>query len=107
MKQRVKESQDKAGTRLGQGEVHLGGSRTTGQYFNIGCPVPVTCPETCPDWSELEEKEFGFVLATIETREELEGVANRRKFLNAPQLPTWSQVQIQMIKRRKWELEHE
>ena len=103
MNQRVREIEDRLRTRLGQVEVHLGGSRTTGKYFNICCPVPVTCP----DWSELEEKEFGLALATIETREELEGVANRRKFLNAPQLPTWSQVQIQMIKRRKWELENE
>jgi len=71
------------------------------------CPQTDDLEATCLDWSELEEKEFGFVLATIETREELEGAANRRKFLNAPQLPKWNAMQIQMIKQRKWELEHE
>ena len=107
MKQRVKESQDKAGTRLGHSGVIKEGFRTHDTTLRGVCPVPVTCPETCLDWSELEEKEFGLVLAKIETREELEGAANRKKFLNAPQLPTWSQVQIQMIKQRKWELENE
>lgn len=59
------------------------------------------------DWSELEEKEFRQCLKGISTYAELEGVANRRKWLNAPQLTRWSAAQREMILERKWELQHD
>ena len=59
------------------------------------------------DWSALGEKEFRQCLKGISTYAELEGVANRRKWLNAPQLQRWSAAQREMILERKWELMHD
>jgi len=57
------------------------------------------------DYADLSEQEFQKVLASVTTREELEGIANRRSFLrtNLKKYQTW---QIDMIKQRKWELEN-
>jgi len=59
------------------------------------------------DWFTLGEKEFRQCLKGISTYAELEGVANRRKWLNAPQLQRWSAAQREMILERKWELMHD
>ena len=58
------------------------------------------------DWSRLSEKQFHEALQTISSVEELSGVANRRRILNAPNLPVWSAVQKSQILSRKFELEN-
>lgn len=60
-----------------------------------------------PDWSELGEKDFSAALARIFSVAELEGVANRKKWLRNRNLPNWKEWQRDLILRRKWELENE
>lgn len=60
-----------------------------------------------PDYSKLKEKEFLNILKEITTLAELEGMANRKRFLNAPQLQSWNDWQRQAILNRKLELENE
>ena len=57
------------------------------------------------DYADLSEREFKKVLDAVTTRSELEGIANRRRYLraNLKKYQTW---QIEMIKQRKWELEN-
>ena len=59
------------------------------------------------DYSKLGEKEFYAALKQYNSLQELDGLANRRRHLNALDLPRWSAVQREMILRRKWELEHD
>ncbi len=59
------------------------------------------------DWSNLDEKELFEVLQTVKSLAELEGVANRRRVLNNPNLSTWSDAQKQIILQRKYELERD
>ena len=58
------------------------------------------------DFADMTEKEFCAMLATISDLGELEGIANRRKILNAPQLKRYSQWQRDLIIQRKWEILH-
>ena len=57
------------------------------------------------DWSDLDENEFYQALQTVKSLAELEGVANRRRLLNNPNLSTWSDEQKQIILRRKYEIQ--
>lgn len=59
------------------------------------------------DWSDLDENEFYQALQTVKSIGELEGVANRRRVLQNPNLSTWSDVQKQIILQRKYELERD
>jgi len=59
------------------------------------------------DWSELDENELTQALQTVKSLAELEGVANRRRVLNNPNLSTWSDAQKQIILQRKYELERD
>ncbi len=59
-----------------------------------------------PDYSQLTEKDFIRALKDIQTIEELEGLANRCKWLNNPQLPFWNDWQREAIINRKWELQN-
>ena len=59
------------------------------------------------DWSELDENELFEALQTVKSLAELEGVANRRRILNNPNLSTWSEAQKQIILQRKYELERD
>lgn len=59
------------------------------------------------DWSELDENELFEALQTVKSLAELEGVANRRRVLNNPNLSTWSDAQKQIILQRKYELERD
>jgi hypothetical protein len=58
------------------------------------------------DYADLNEKDFIRMLNEVTDLAELEGVANRRKILNAPQLKTYSRWQRDLIMQKKWELEH-
>ncbi len=60
-----------------------------------------------PDYSDLKEKDFLKILDEITTLDELEGMANRKRFLNAPQLQSWNDWQREAIINRKLELEDE
>ena len=72
--------------------------------FRLGCPE-LSMSRFLPDWSELNEKVFSAALARIFSVDELEGVANRKKWLRNPDLPNWKDWQRELILRRKWELE--
>jgi hypothetical protein len=98
---------DTARTRLGQNEVICGTLRTDAQYLHIGLSCPRTLTRNKSDFAELKEKDFLAVVSEIQCLGMLEGIANRRKILNAPNLAKYKQWQIEMIKRRKWELENE
>ena len=104
--QRVKKVWDKVRTRLGQAGFNLGHYRTTLRCLTSECPVPKPDPAMAKDFADMTEKEFSAMLATISDLGELEGIANRRKILNAPQLKRYSQWQRDLIIQRKWEILH-
>ena len=58
------------------------------------------------DYSDLKEKDFLTMLDEISCLLELEGLANRRRILNSPDLPRWNEVQRGLIVQRKFELEN-
>ena len=98
---------DTARTRIGQNEVILGSLRTSGQYLYTVLTDPETLTRKSSDFAELKEKDFLAMVSEIQCLGMLEGIANRRKILNAPNLAKYKAWQIEMIKRRKWELENE
>ena len=104
--QRVKKVWDKVRTRLGQAGFNLGHYRTTLRCLTSECPVPKPDLKMAKDFADMTEKEFSEMLATISDLGELEGVANRRKILNAPHLKRYSQWQRDLIIQRKWEILH-
>ena len=104
--QRVKKVWDKVRTRLGQAGFNLGHYRTTLRCLTSECPVPKPDLKMAKDFADMTEKEFSEMLATISDLGELEGVANRRKNLNAPHLKRYSQWQRDLIIQRKWEILH-
>jgi hypothetical protein len=57
-----------------------------------------------PDYSTLSERDFNRALADVDLPQ-LEGIANRRKFLNANHLVKWNAWQRNAILNRKYELE--
>jgi len=59
------------------------------------------------DYAAMNEKEFARILQEIHTEEELEAVANRRKYLQASHLKKWTPWQRSAIRRRLWEIRHE
>ena len=104
--QRVREVWDKVRTRLGQAGFNLGHYRTTLRCLTSECPVPKPDLKMAKDFADMTEKEFSEMLATISDLGELEGIANRRKILNAPHLKRYSQWQRDLIIQRKWEILH-
>ena len=104
-KQWITKLQDKLRTTLGQNWVTLRSVRTKPEYLYSVCPVLKTCPQKVQDYATLGEKDFQTVVNEYHSLAELEGLANRRKILNAPQLPKWSAVQREIIIRRKLQLE--
>jgi len=56
------------------------------------------------DYADLSMIEFKEVLDAVASIEELQGLANRRRYLQAD-LKKYNSWQINMIKRRKQELE--
>ena len=99
-------AQDKLRTALGQNRVTIRSVRTNPLSLDRGCPGLKTCPSRWKDYSLLGEKEFQSLLEEITCLAELEGLANRRKILNAPQLTRWNESQRQMLITRKLELQN-
>ena len=104
-KQYITKLQDKLRTDLGQNWVTLRSVRTNNPPLEGGCPDLKTCPERVKDYATLGEKDFQRVVNEYHSLAELSGLANRRKILNAPQLPKWNAVQREIIIRRKYQLE--
>ena len=104
-KQWIRKLQDKLRTDLGQNWVTLRLVRTKTEYLYSVCPVLETCPDKVQDYATLGEKDFQTVVNEYHSLAELEGLANRRKILNAPQLQKWNAVQREIIIQRKFELE--
>ena len=104
-KQWITKLQDKLRTDLGQNRVTLRSLRTNNPPLEGGCPDLKTCPQKVQDYATLGEKDFQFVVNEYHSLAELEGLANRRRILNAPQLQKWSAVQREIIIQRKFELE--
>ena len=97
---------DRYGTALGQAGHLLGQDTVQAQCLTLGCPVPMS-QQFLTDAADLSEKDFAALLGAITSLAELEGFANRRQVLNAPQLKRYSDLQRELILQRKWELEHE
>ena len=57
------------------------------------------------DYADLPMAEFKEVLDAVTSREELQGIANRRSYLRAD-LKKYNSWQINMIKRWKQEIEN-
>ncbi len=104
-KQYITKLQDKLRTDLGQNRVTLRSVRTTCSFLKSCCPDLKTCPQKVQDYATLGEKDFERVVNEYHSLAELEGLANRRRILNAPQLPKWNAVQREIIIRRKLQLE--
>jgi len=104
--QRVKEVWDKVRTRLGQAGFNLGHYRTTLMCVTHECPVPKADPYLAKDYADMTDREFTQMLAEVTDLRVLEGIANRRKLLNAPQLKRYTQWQRDLILQRKWEILH-
>lgn len=98
----------KARTLPGHGDIEKRHTEDTPGHsihtFRCGCPEG-SMSRFLPDWSELGEKDFSAALARIFSVAELEGVANRKKWLRNPNLPNWKEWQRDLILQRKWELE--
>ena len=58
------------------------------------------------DYATLSETEFSKVLSKVNSLAELEGLSNRRRLLGLASLPKYPQTHLELIKRRKWELEN-
>ena len=91
---------------LGRFGFNLEQSRQTLTSLTCKLPCPKPAPAMAKDFTDMTEQEFTAMLATIPNLGELEGIANRRKILNAPQLKRYSQWQRDLIIQRKWEILH-
>ena len=58
------------------------------------------------DFADMDREEFSYMLKQITDLQELIGLANRQKVLNAPHLKKYSSCQKEMILQRRWELKH-
>ena len=72
----------------------------------LGLPSASGSDARIVDWSRLSEKQFDEALQSVPSVQELSGVANRRRVLNQPNLPIWSEVQKSQILNRKFQLEN-
>ena len=105
-KQELKIFEDRVRTALGQAGFNLGHFRTSLKCITLECPDPKPDPYLAKDYADMSEKEFSQMLAGVSDLPSLEGIANRRKILNAPQLRRYSQWQRDLILQRKWEILH-
>ena len=91
---------------LGHAGLKMGESRPTLTSLRCKWLDPKPDPALAKDYAEMTEKEFTQMLAGITDLLLLEGIANRRKILNAPQLQKYTQWQRDLIIQRKWEILH-
>ncbi len=96
---------DTVETASAQARHYFGLNRTHAKCITLGCPVQMS-RKFLPDATDLSEKDFSELLATITDLQELEGFANRRSLFNVPQLPPYKPWQRELILQRKWELSH-
>ena len=105
-KQYVIDFLDKLRTALGQARPYVGQIKTTLKPIRLECPVH-GLGHFAPDSADLNEKDFSDLLSRFTDLVELEGFANRRKILNAPQLKRFSDWQRDLILQRKWEIQND
>lgn len=105
-KQQLKNFEDRVRTALGQAGLNLEDYRTTLMCVTHECPVPKADQYLAKDYADMTEREFTQMLAEVTDLRVLEGIANRRKLLNAPQLKKYTQWQRDLILQRKWEILH-
>ena len=105
-KQELTNFEDRVRTALGQAGFKLGQFRTSLTFVKRKCPVPKPDLDLSKDYADMSEREFTQMLAGITDLLLLEGIANRRKILNAPQLKKYTQWQRDLIIQRKWEILH-
>jgi hypothetical protein len=105
-KQELTNFEDRVRTALGHAGFNLGHFRTSLTFVKRKCPVPKPDLDLSKDYAEMSEREFTQMLASITDLQILEGIANRRKILNAPQLKKYKQWQRDLIIQRKWEILH-
>lgn len=91
---------------LGHAGLKMGESRPTLTSLRCKWPDPKPDPYLAKDYADMSEKEFSQMLAGVSDLPSLEGIANRRKILNAPQLKRYTQWQRDLILQRKWEILH-
>ena len=96
---------DTVGTAVGHARHLFGQNRTHTECLTLRCPVQMS-RQFLSDAADLSEKDFSNLLKTITDLQELQGFANRRSVLNAPQLQKWKPWQRELILQRKWELSH-
>ena len=104
--QRLKNWWASLGHELGRSGFNLGVSRPTLTCVTCKWPDPKPDPVLAKDYADMSEKEFTQMLAGVSDLPSLEGIANRRKILNAPQLKRYTQWQRDLILQRKWEILH-
>ena len=105
-KQELTNFEDRVRTALGHAGFNLGHFRTSLTFVKRKCPVPKPDLDLSKDYAEMSEREFTQMLSGITDLQILEGIANRRKILNAPQLKKYTQWQRDLIIQRKWEILH-
>ena len=105
-KQHLNHFEDRVRTALGQAGLNLEDYRTTLMCVTHECPVPKADQYLAKDYADMTEREFTQMLAEVTDLRVLEGIANRRKLLNAPQLKKYTQWQRDLILQRKWEILH-
>lgn len=80
--------------------------RTGSECITFACLSKDADQILSQDYADLNEKDFIRMLREVTDLAELEGIANRRKILNAPQLKKYSRWQRDLIMQKKWELEN-
>jgi hypothetical protein len=103
--QRFEKTLGQLWTLLGQLRHQFGSDWTHAQCVTLGCPVPMS-KRFAPDAADLNERDFTELVNAISDLGELEGFANRRSILNAPDLKRWSVMQRDIILARKWKLQN-
>jgi len=93
----------KAGEMVGSNGLTYKRDNYVMQIKDIGQAEPVV--KMLRGENEAKARPLHKILQSIHTLEELEGLANRRKWLRSD-LPRWTEAEIAQIKERKWQIEN-
>jgi len=93
----------KAGEKFGPQQITYRRDNYEMQIKDIGQAEPVV--KMLRGEGEAKARPLHKILQSIHTLEELEGLANRRKWLRSD-LPRWTEAEIAQIKERKWQIEN-